>query len=325
MVRLDPESFQILEARLKKEGGALEFSGGIARGGARPEVEVSGRIHAMPLYSLVGPDFRDYVEGTISGDLRISGSTNTQSGVEAAVQVELDEGDEVVLRDRFSLLRAISAIDRLRSYKKVRFTVGRFNMRTGGNQMEISDIRLDSQELMRLEGGFVVRPPSREEMKEELDIEKSPVISARVEEGDEALEPDEIDLRAAVEAARAAEEEEAGEQRDAVKSLILDTQMGGEQLAAVEEMAWQRERDSYILDGTVRIGLTKDVLARAEGLDQAYPVDEETGMRWLKVRLNGRIYEAGAELADSLLPSGPDRKVRPDQRPPVLTPAQGER
>ncbi|MDA0765691.1 MAG: hypothetical protein O3A92_02540 [Verrucomicrobia bacterium] len=294
------ESLEIVEMKLSKDGGRLDLAGKLTRGGARPEFEGTGRMTSMPIWSMVGADFREFVDGEISGDMKFGGSTNTLEGFRTVSEVSLEEGDHVILEDRFPLFRAISAVDRLRSYKKVRFSSGKFRMRTGGDRLELSNLWLRAQDLMRVEGALVVRPPTEEEVKGQLALEQRATVAATPPGGDptdkEATQKkgDELSLRDAADARKKSKEH-------SMRSLIMGSQTGSREVSAISNAAEVREKEAYFLEGEVRVGVTADVFDRSPELDRRYPVDQETGMRWLALPIRGRIYSVSQDLADRFL------------------------
>ena len=249
---LTKDRFEIVEMKLNKDGGSLELSGALLSGGARPVFEGKGSMRSLSIGAVIEADYREFVDGVISGDLKFSGSTNSQSGFEIEADVNLEEGDHVILKDRFPLFRAISAVDRLRSYKKLRFSSGKFHLKTGGDRMELSEILLQALEVMRITGEVTVRLPTDEEVKEHLKMGELP----------------------------------AGPESKEVREIL--------------EKAAKREKEVYYLEGFARIGITKDVFDHSPGLDKAYPVDEESGWRWLDLPLNESIFRVGSDLADQV-------------------------
>lgn len=296
------DRFEIVEMKLAKDGGSLELAGTLNKGGARPEFEGSGSMRSLSIWSVVEADYREFVDGVISGTLKFSGSTNTQAGFQVEAEVDLEEGDHVVLRDRFPLFRAISAVDRFRSYKKVRFSTGGFQMKTGGDQLELSKILLQALDLMRMEGDVTVRLPTDEEVKERLKMEERPTVgaagrSSATDGGREKKDEEkELSLRDAGEARKKAQERKD----QSIRSLILGSQTNSTEVREIVEKAAKREKEAYFLEGEVRIGITKDVFDRAPALDETYPVDDETGLRWLALPLNGSIFMVGKDLADQI-------------------------
>ncbi|NNM28986.1 MAG: hypothetical protein HKO57_05655, partial [Akkermansiaceae bacterium] len=169
-VAIRREGVEITEARLTKGSGTVQFSAKIG-GGAVPAVEGAGTFASLRIEDFIDSDFRTYLGGDLSGDFKIGGSTNSQEGVALDCSIVLAEGDTIELYDRISLFRAISAVDRLRSYKKVRLTRGTFHLATAGGTMRINDIALESPSVLRLEGDLLVRPPTEEEVAAMMDAE----------------------------------------------------------------------------------------------------------------------------------------------------------
>ena len=65
--------------------------------------------------------------------------------------------------------------------------------------------------------------------------------------------------------------------------------------------ALERQRQVPVLEGALRIGLHAKSLERAVELSKMYPIDGESGLRWLDVTLDASIYDAGVEMADEIL------------------------
>lgn len=122
------------KARLRQIGtkGTADFSGLRVSGGARPELRGTVKLRKLDVGRLVPLALRSYVEGTISGDFRVFGSTNSPSGVGLMGDVVLDGENVVSLRQRIHLLKALSIIDFSRNYHRVDFDEGAFSLKTVG-------------------------------------------------------------------------------------------------------------------------------------------------------------------------------------------------
>ncbi len=106
---------------------------------------------------------RAYVEGKISGEFVVSGSTNTTNGIGFDGVVKMEEGDVITLRDRIPLLRALTVVDSGRNCRRVDFSIGSFRMEMSGEGMRLSDVGLFADDTMSLTGNMFVRKPKSDE------------------------------------------------------------------------------------------------------------------------------------------------------------------
>ena len=151
--------------------GGADLKGAISGPVNMPTSDLAGNFKSLPIEKLIkieGVNEREYIEGTISGNLAIGGSSNRQ--VEMSGQVKLDENDSVTIRERWSLLRALSILDNERTYLRIDFNQGGFAFSTGGGGMEVSEINLNAGNKARLLGGFKTRLPTQAEAAETLGI-----------------------------------------------------------------------------------------------------------------------------------------------------------
>ena len=121
--------------------------------------------------------YHGYVEGYISGDLKIAGSTNSPDGVSLAGRVSLNEADSIILRNRLPLLNSLSILSPSGSYRKTSFSEGYFTIKTAGGNLQVSDIFLSAPEQMDLRGSFEVRIPKAEELE---NMVRKGVISSEI-------------------------------------------------------------------------------------------------------------------------------------------------
>ena len=292
------DRLEFVEMRLSKDGGTVELSGLVKKGGARPEFEGSGRLVGLPIWAVVDGDYREFIDGQISGEISFGGSTNSQDGFSTEIEVQLEGGDYIMLEDRFPLFRAISAIDRLRSYKKVRFSGGSFRMKTGGDRLELSEVALRAQELMRLEGDLVVRLPTTEEIEAQMEPAEEATVGETGEEEPDVEEEKDLTL---AELARMAELLKGKEDPQSPGGGVLQRGRGGAQAVDDLKMAEaMRVKEEYYLEGLMRIGITADVFDRSPELNANYPVDSATDLRWLDLKIKGQIFTVGADLANRI-------------------------
>jgi hypothetical protein len=109
---------------------------------------------------------REFVEGEISGDFALSGWLDQPEGIEFDGIVKLGDSGGISLKDSIHVLRALSVVDPYNKYRSVNFSEGSFRLKTGAGRAEFSEVKLSAGELMRMEGGMVVRPQTLQEAQQ---------------------------------------------------------------------------------------------------------------------------------------------------------------
>lgn len=298
VVICDSQGVRIQEARLHSGRGSLSFKVKMGEGG-QPEASGTMVLDSMPMTALLPARYSEWIEGEISGKGTVSGSTNSQEGIVLNLDLSLQDGDAMILRDSLPLLSALSVVDVYNSYRKITFTEGGFQIRTGGNQLQVNEINLKAGDLFHLAGGLHVRPPSHEEVAEALQLEDVSVVTDVIEKNwkveDDVLEADESGT-SLLAAARGVGEvvsgngaEESGG-RDVISTAILS------------------ENNVRRFGGMVKVGLRQDAFDKAPGLKEVYPLDEKTGRIWLDVPLSGRLQTLTLEQAKQLYVLGRNRR-----------------
>jgi hypothetical protein len=266
-------------------------------------------MRSLAIDPYLAPKVREFVGGDLSGEFTIGGSPYVATGVTMKADISLQSDDQVELRNRIALFRSISVVDRLRSYKNLRFRTGSFTLETGAGVAVFSDIELRADEVMRIEGAFLVRPPTREEIDEALRPEASEGGGAPAEPatgaggdgeeggaGQDAVAGEELTLKDLAKEAR--ESDVDGALRDAFR---FNAGLEPDSMLKLEGAERKRQEQDLVLQGELRFGLHPMAFERAPKLIERYPVDGESGMRWLVVPLNERLYEAGVGLAEEIL------------------------
>jgi hypothetical protein len=295
----DDLGVHIKEAELLADGGSLTFQVEVGAGG-QPEALGSVVINSMPMKSLLPYRFSEWVEGRISGKGTVSGSTNSQKGIALDLKLSLEDGDELILRDSLPLLSALSVVDVYNSYRKIEFTEGSCQIRTGGDQLHVDDIHFMAGDLFVLKGNVEVRPPNHAEIAKALDIEDVRVVTDIIEKNwkieDEILDAADSKLSLSDSAKRGGEVTVAATGEKALSEI------------AVLTTAVLTEKNVRRFGGSVKVGLKGDAFDKALGLKKAYPVDSETGRIWLDVPLSGRLQTLTLEQAKTLYILGRNRR-----------------
>lgn len=324
--QISNEGVQIVDAQFSKGEGKMVLAGRVRGPVVDPQVELSGNMKGFPLAGCLQSEVAAVLNGRVSGEVQLGGSPYGASGITVSAQIVMAPGDEIIVTDEIELLDVISLVDRYRSYKKIRFRSGGFNLETGKNVAVISDIRLEAKDHARLEGGLLSRRPSDKEISRAifetesgrdggspgpqeqgtLDGQKwlNPALRDTTVDGnlEEGAATPEFNLADAARAARSVSD--SGE----TIRTIFQSEVFGEEVQQREEAARAAYRRIPYLEGEVRMGLNARAFEekRSPALAQMFPVEEGSGLRWLRIRLDQSLPFAGADLAEKILSHGKD-------------------
>jgi hypothetical protein len=307
VVACDPAGLTFEKAEFQKGLGTVEFSGVKVVAGERPAADGIAKIRKIALDDVVPLAMRSFIEGTISGDFRVSGSTNSLEGIGFAGKVALDGQDSISLRERIHLLKALSDVDYVRNYRRVDFREGSFQLKTIGGGMEVTDVNLKADDLFSLEGRMRVRLPTPEEAQAAVDGRAlaggSPIFSVHDADSD-LMEPvpDEMDLSLS-KAAKAAKRTKDGFQLENPESLSGRLALNLE-TRQLEAQASERASRTLRYEGMFRITVPSDAFERAPKLVQQFPVDPQLGRIRLTVPIEGSLYEVTLKQAEDLYQQG---------------------
>lgn len=307
VVVCDPDGLTFERAEFRRGQGTVDFSGLRVTGGERPLVEGVAKIRKLGLDSVVPLALRSFVEGSISGDFKVSGSTNSSDGIGFEGQVSLDGQDTISLRERLHLLKALSVVDYVRNYYRVDFREGSFQMKTGGGGMMITDLKLKAEDLASLEGNLRVRLPTPEETKAALEktvgAGSAPLFRGDETENEEfASKGDSSDftLRRAALAAKRARDGNIGEGA----SSLFDRLGLSLEMRRLEEQAADRLSRTLRYEGLFRITLPADAFERAPKLAAQFPVDPNIARIPMMVPIEGSLYEITLTQAEDIYQQG---------------------
>ncbi|MGD9419575.1 MAG: hypothetical protein Q7R22_011600 [Verrucomicrobiota bacterium JB025] len=301
-----PEGITFETARMKQIGtdGTVDFSGLKLLAGARPDLRGEVKLRRLDIGRIVPTALRSFVEGTMSGDFQVFGSTNSPSGVGFNGDVILDGEDVISLRERIHLLKALSIIDFSRNYHRVDFDEGVFSLKTIDGGLELRGLDLKAGELVTLKGELEVRQPTQNEVRQAVakgsGSESSPLFAIEEEamaygEDDDDDEGMEMSLKSAALATKRIQEG----QGQGSQSLFdrLSTNFALRQL---ERQASERMSRMMMYEGNFELEVPGDVFERAHRLQQQYPVVPETGRVRLDVPVKGNLYDLTVEQAEHL-------------------------
>lgn len=296
-VLITREGIRFEEAVFSKDGGSLVLEDVEVVAGQRPQVSGKMKMKGMDISSMLPVVMRAYVEGKITGDFEVSGSTNTTEGIKFDGEVALKDGDVITLRDKIPLLRALSVVDANHDYRRVEFKIGSFHIEMADKGMMVSNVKLFADDKMSLMGKMFVRKPSSDE---KLVLDDGSDFFAENDKSNESEEGLNISLRKAGEEAYGGDK---GFQKEADKNLFSKLAALGES-RRIREYEAEKLSQSYRYEGEFQMTLMKTAFDRAPELKAAYPPNSAGERISFAVPIKGLLYEVTADLAKEIYEKG---------------------
>ena len=284
------------KALFRKNEGHVSFVGLSVRAGERPEVGGTMRLRKMEISSILPLSVRNFVEGTLSAELRVFGSTNSTEGIGFEGDVALEGEDLLVIRDRIHLLRALSVVDAFNNFRRIDFRKGFFHIKTHAGRLDVTGADLSAGDLFRMKGGLTVRLPTREEALtfSENDPGEAP---------GGILNDDELEISLERAATLGQGSQGVGFAASGDQSLFDRLGLNVEN-RRLEEKAAERVARSLRYDGSFEISLPPDVFEKAPKLAEAYPLRDATGRVLMRVPLEGVLYDLTLKQAEEIYEKG---------------------
>lgn len=281
-LRVDTNGIRVSSLKLRKDGGSADLKGSISGPINMPTFNLRGGFTSLPVEELIrvkGLNTRDYIEGRISGSLAIDGSSNRR--VELSGQVSLNENDRVTIRERWSLLRALSILDGQRTYLRVDFNQGGFAFATGGGRLEIDAIDLTAGNKARLLGGFKTRLPTQTEAADALGIRLTNNFA--LDHTDSSLGQQLENDRMRIDSSNNEKGYGINIQRSVEdgKRRVTQDQLSDK---ALEALRMREEMEIHRITGSLKLAVPSDSFDSNKALLKIYPVDRQ-GWRWIPVEL----------------------------------------
>ncbi len=296
-----PAGLVFEKADFKRARGTLDLKGLRVSGGERPQVTGQVKMRNVQVEAILPPALRSFIEGSLSGEFRVFGSTNSSDGVGYEGKVSLDGGDVLSLRERIHILKALSVVDYSRNYHRVDFREGSFQMKTFRGGMELSGVNLKADDLFSMEGRMTVRQPTPEETQEAVaksgTAEGSPVFESGdvPQKGVGYFSMDRVDQ----------ESRRIQDGKQSPESLGLFDRMGlGVEMRRMQEQASERMSRMLRYEGMFLISLPGDAFERAPRLQELYPADSATGRVPMRVPIEGHLYELTLKQAEDIYERG---------------------
>lgn len=303
VVQCDPDGMSFEKAEFRRGQATVNLTGLKLTGGERPVVSGIAKIRMLGLDAALPPALRSFVEGSISGDFTVSGSTNSPEGIGFEGQVTLDGQDTISLRERIHLLEALSRVDYVRNYYRVDFREGSFHLKTSNGGLQISELKLKAQDLFTMEGNLLVRMPTAEETKEAAGkipgADSAPLFQSEKEPGKGIPAKDPDDGFTLSHAGRLTNREK--EPASDASSATLFNRLGlSLEERRLEQQAADRLAQTLRYRGSFLITLLPDAFERAPKLMQRFPVDTQLGRIPITVPLEGTIYQLTLKQAEEI-------------------------
>ena len=304
IVVCSPEEIFFEKAILKQGGGSIDMTGLRVVTGERPKIEGVLKIQNIGIDQIIPPATRNYIEGTLSGDFKVFGSTNSPEGIGFEGQVLLDGKDTITLRDKVHLLKALSVVDYSRNYHRVDFREGGFQLRTINGGLELSEVNMKCEELLTLEGSMKVRLPTQKEIDEMVAKSDSSSGSVIFDSEDDAFISKSVAQKEAdITLKKAAEEaskkwSEGGERGEGAS--LFDRLSSNNELRQLRNQASERMSRMLRYEGMFRITLPKDAFERAARLQREYPVDSAIERVPIMVPVIGNLYDVTLKQAEDV-------------------------
>jgi len=301
---LTPDGLLFETAEFRQGRGTVDLAGLTVTGGPEPQVAGRAVIRRLPLTPSLPMAVRDFADGSISADLRVSGSTNTVEGIGFEGEVKLEGADSIAIRDRVHLLRALTVVDAFQTYRTVDFREGGFNLKTGGGIIELTNLDLKAGDLVHLRGAVTIRTfdGGGQSGPAAVGTGAMPTIVSR---GDDLFRFGERATNRFEGFGVSAESGDrpllaggpaAADLFDRVSSDVEFRSRADEALALAPRL--------LMFDGNLRVSLSADSFDRAEALKRAYPVDPVTGRIPFDVPLRGNLFDLTLDQAEDFYMRG---------------------
>lgn len=311
-VHISPDGIEVEKgeflARMQdspKTPGTVSLYGVKVSGGDRPAVSGTVRLKSVPLEFVLPTRVQGFVEGSISCDLKMSGSTNTSDGVAYEGLVSMSGDDCVTLRERIHLFKALSVVDLFNSYRKLDFREGSFYLKTSAGLLTLEKVNLKSADVMTLQGAMRVRLPTDKEIENAVSRKSTgdlaPVFASDNSLDDSAApEKDkEISLKAAA-MSEASPKDGVKTQDTGLFKQMADSVVNRQVIRQGMEMFSKNLR----YEGKFTISIPADSFARAPDLSLMYPPDPATKRINIDVPIEGNLYEITLSQAEDIYVKG---------------------
>ncbi len=153
VLKTNTHALTITQANASAEGGGeIDFSGNQQLDGAK-ELSVDANFDGLPSQDFLSPDWRGRLQGLATGNVHIGGSPSVPDGWEAHGHVELHEArlEALPILDQLAVFTATA------QFRQATLQKSSADFAWKAGVLTISHLELESEGLLRLQGGFLVR------------------------------------------------------------------------------------------------------------------------------------------------------------------------
>jgi hypothetical protein len=330
-VTCNREGMVFEKAQLRKGGGTVDFSGLKLIGGALPAADGIVKVRLLDLEQILATAQNGVVEGKISGDFKVTGSTNSSEGIGFSGKVMLNSGEEsltsnkdllgadasiILSDDDVPVLKALSVVDSVRDYRRTNFLEGSFNVKTSNSVLQLSEIQLESDyemtndkvkvgHVMKMKGSLNVRPASKEEIlatDQAADLAIAQADRAKKLKGSSSIEEKEDSLNRIY----MDDDSKTGAKFRKFEGKESLTARVTKSLDAVRK-DW-KNTDRFInylqYEGSLDISLLPNAFDQAEALKMKHPVDPATGRIQITIPVKGSLGKLTSSQAEEIYREG---------------------
>ncbi len=312
-VRVTREKITITDASFMMGEGAVHLDAEIQLG-EEPSVEGTIQFKTIPANQALNSKYKAYMNGTVSGSGKFSGSLVALRGLNYELDIELTDTDSFELTDKISVITALSVVDASANYENLSFSEGSFHVSHLHGTTKYSEIRMLADNGIVVVGDFQLRTPGEVELQRDLKGEDSSNykkefeavlnrerVLAQEEEEEKVLSftTDIVDDSLATQQRQKNYFEELGGEGSTLKleDLRSNTSQIKRKFAAIRRF-----------EGEVKIGVSEAAFQRSERLRLTYPFDQESQKHWVIVPLSGAMKDVSKGTSQALYELG--RRVR---------------
>ena len=152
-VKSSPHEIFITRAEGQSErGGHLELSGRQGLDGDRA-LDLAASFDGLPAGEFLPPDWRARLHGNATGSVRVTGSAATPEGWRARGHVDLRDGR----LEAMPVLDELAVFTASERFRQTPLQQGRADFDTTPDGVTVTNLLVESEGLLRIEGGFAVR------------------------------------------------------------------------------------------------------------------------------------------------------------------------
>lgn len=297
------EGFSIPSARFLIGEGSFDWSARMVSGGASPAFKVEGTLFGASLDNFLPRGLLTAVNGNFSGSLTADGSTNDSEGIRFQISGKPEGEEGIYLTKEFPVLRMLSHLDPTRSYRKVAFNQGSFQLNTVGNELTFSDVDLRSKEsessqiVAILKGDFQTRPASPEDLANEtlaLD-ELAQSVSETIGVTTENQEASQADFSNEI-----LKQFPHLQFKNPHQELFYFTKDNeGEDLIKnrLDLTPRSQHRLPHLMEGNVKLAVPASAFSNSVQLPMVTTTEDWPSLKWIEVDLNSLILRSSKKLS----------------------------